>query len=39
MTKNSLIWTVIWLTFMTILCLIFQNGWSLLLLVVWACGV
>ena len=39
MTKNSLIWTAMWFTFIILLCLIFKNGYSLFLLIIWFFGV
>lgn len=41
MTDNEykILWTLIWFIFIGVLCLHFNNGWSLLLLVFWLMGV
>ncbi len=33
--KFEIIWTIVWLTFIGILCFIFKNAYPLLLLVIW----
>ena len=38
MSENDLIWTAMWLVFITVLCLIFDSGTPLWLLILWLMG-